>query len=99
MPNSQRAELDYKLIASIDNYHLLEIHPHTGRQHQIRVQLQALGCSIKGDIKYGFDRTNKDASICLHARSVSFEHPIRLEPVEYFAPAPEGDIWQKFPLT
>lgn len=98
VPDSQRAELDYKLIASIDNYHLLEVYPLTGRQHQIRVQLAAMGCPIKGDIKYGFDRTNKDASICLHARILEFEHPIQNEKVKFVAPPPEEDIWSKFDM-
>lgn len=98
VPDSQRAELDYKLIASIDNYHLLEVYPLTGRQHQIRVQLAAMGCPIKGDIKYGFDRTNKDASICLHARMLEFEHPIQNEKVKFVAPPPEEDIWSKFDM-
>jgi 23S rRNA pseudouridine1911/1915/1917 synthase len=97
--DSQRAELDYRLIASIENYHLLEVRPLTGRQHQIRVQLAAMGTPIKGDIKYGFDRTNKDGSICLHARRLSFEHPIQKMPIEYTAPVPESDIWTKFALT
>ena len=94
--DSQRAELSYTLIASIENYHLLEVRPITGRQHQIRVQLASIGCPIKGDIKYGFDRTNKDASICLHARRLDFEHPIQNEKVHFLAPAPETDIWSKF---
>ena len=98
VPDSQRAELDYKLIASIDNYHLLEVYPLTGRQHQIRVQLAAMGCPIKGDIKYGFDRTNKDASICLHARILEFEHPIQNEKVKFVAPPPKEDIWSKFDM-
>ena len=96
VPDSQRSELDYKLVASIENYHLLEVYPLTGRQHQIRVQLAAMGCPIKGDIKYGFDRTNKDASICLHARSLEFEHPIQNEKVTFTAPVPDTDIWGKF---
>jgi 23S rRNA pseudouridine1911/1915/1917 synthase len=98
VPESQRSELDYKLIASIENYHLLEVYPLTGRQHQIRVQLAAMGCPIKGDVKYGFDRTNKDASICLHARMLEFEHPIQNEKVSFTAPIPETDIWSKFGL-
>ncbi len=96
--NGQRSELDYKLIGSIENYHLLEVYPITGRQHQIRVQLAAMGCPIKGDIKYGFDRTNKDASICLHARQLEFEHPVRNEKVTFTAPPPEGDLWPKFEM-
>ena len=67
---SKRAELDYRVLLSLDNYHLLEVLPKTGRHHQIRSQLSAIGSPIKGDVKYGFDRTNKDASIHLHARSM-----------------------------
>jgi 23S rRNA pseudouridine1911/1915/1917 synthase len=73
---SKRAELSYKVKLSLDNYHLLEIYPKTGRHHQIRSQLAAIGSPIKGDIKYGFDRTNSDASIHLHARSIAFIHPV-----------------------
>jgi len=90
---SLRSELDYKLVLSLDNYHLLEIKPYTGRHHQIRAQLAAIGCPIKGDIKYGFDRTNKDASIHLHARKVEFIHPIKNEPVTIVAPPPNEVIW------
>ena len=76
---AKRAELDYKLIHSFDNYHLLEIKPITGRHHQIRVQLNAIGSTIKGDLKYGFPRSNPDASISLHARSIEFIHPVSKE--------------------
>jgi len=90
-----RSELDYELILSLDNYHLLEITPHTGRHHQIRVQLSSIGCPIKGDIKYGFDRTNKDASIHLHARKIEFIHPVKKEPVSIIAPPPNEVIWNE----
>ncbi len=90
-----RSELDYELILSLDNYHLLEITPHTGRHHQIRVQLSTMGCPIKGDIKYGFDRTNKDASIHLHARKIEFIHPVKKEPVTIIAPPPNEVIWNE----
>lgn len=90
-----RSELEYKLIFSLDNYHLLEIKPHTGRHHQIRVQLAAIGCPIKGDIKYGFDRTNKDASIHLHARKVEFIHPVKKESVVIIAGPPDEVIWNE----
>lgn len=90
-----RSELDYELILSLDNYHLLEITPHTGRHHQIRVQLSTIGCPIKGDIKYGFDRTNKDASIHLHARKIEFIHPVKKEPVTIIAPPPNEVIWNE----
>jgi len=90
-----RSELDYELILSLDNYHLLEITPHTGRHHQIRVQLSTIKCPIKGDIKYGFDRTNKDASIHLHARKIEFIHPVKKELITIIAPPPADSIWNE----
>jgi len=90
-----RSELDYELILSLDNYHLLEITPHTGRHHQIRVQLSTIKCPIKGDVKYGFDRTNKDASIHLHARKIEFIHPVKKEPITIIAPPPNEVIWNE----
>ncbi len=74
-----KAELEYTLIASIANYHLLEVNLFTGRHHQIRAQLSAIGCPIKGDIKYGFDRTNPNASIHLHSYKAEFIHPVKQE--------------------
>jgi 23S rRNA pseudouridine1911/1915/1917 synthase len=92
-----KAELAYKLLASSDNYHLLEIKLFTGRHHQIRSQLAAIGCPIKGDIKYGFDRTNKDASIHLHSWKVEFMHPIRDENLVITAkPLSDDPIWAYF---
>jgi 23S rRNA pseudouridine1911/1915/1917 synthase len=91
-----RSELDYKLICSSDNYHLLEITPLTGRHHQIRVQLSGMGCPIKGDLKYGFNRSNKDASIHLHARKIEFIHPVKKEPVVIVAPPPDEVLWNEF---
>jgi 23S rRNA pseudouridine1911/1915/1917 synthase len=91
-----RSELDYKLIASSDKYYLLEIKPHTGRHHQIRAQLSKMGSPIKGDLKYGFDRSNKDASIHLHARKVEFIHPVKKEPVIIVAPPPDEVLWNAF---
>ncbi|MBR6333649.1 MAG: RNA pseudouridine synthase [Bacteroidales bacterium] len=82
----QRAELSYRLIASGDRYHLLEVDLHTGRHHQIRAQLSAIGCPIKGDLKYGARRSNEDGSISLHARRLRFEHPVRHEAIEVVAP-------------
>ena len=82
----QRAELFYRLLASGDRYHLLEVDLHTGRHHQIRAQLSAIGCPIKGDLKYGAKRSNEDGSISLHARRVCFEHPVRHEMIEVVAP-------------
>lgn len=91
-----KCELDYQLLNSSDNYHLLEINPKTGRHHQIRVQLAAMGCPIKGDLKYGFDRSNKDASIHLHARSLSFIHPVKKEPIKIVTHPPKDPIWDYF---
>lgn len=96
MSGALRSELNYKLIASSDKYHLLEIKPLTGRHHQIRVQLSKIGCPIKGDLKYGFDRSNKDASIHLHARKVEFIHPVKKEPVTIVAPPPDEVLWNAF---
>jgi len=93
---AQESVLSYKLIRRIANNYLLEVKPVTGRPHQIRVQLAKIGCSIVGDIKYGYDVPNKDASILLHARSVSFIHPVKNEPVDVTAPLPKHDIWKLF---
>lgn len=95
-PGALRSELDYQLIAQSDTYSLLEIRPLTGRHHQIRVQLSAMGTPIKGDLKYGFDRSNKDASIHLHARKVEFIHPVKKEPVVIVAPTPNEQLWNVF---
>ena len=95
-PGALRSELDYEMICSLDNYHLLEVKPMTGRHHQIRVQLSAMGCPIKGDLKYGFDRSNKDASIHLHARKIEFIHPVKKEPVVIVAPPPNEVLWNEF---
>ncbi|MEO6903414.1 MAG: RluA family pseudouridine synthase [Bacteroidia bacterium] len=91
-----RSELDYELIANSDNYFFLKINPHTGRHHQIRAQLAAMGCPIKGDLKYGFDRSNKDASIHLHARKIEFIHPVKKEPIIIVAPPPNEVLWNEF---
>ncbi|WP_276167071.1 RluA family pseudouridine synthase [Zobellia alginiliquefaciens] len=90
---SKKAILDYKVIKKLDRYYLLEIDLHTGRHHQIRAQLSAIGCPIKGDLKYGFDRSNPNASIHLHARKLSFVHPVKKEPIEILAPPPEDPVW------
>ena len=95
-PGALRSELDYEMICSLDNYHLLEVKPLTGRHHQIRVQLSAMGCPIKGDLKYGFDRSNKDASIHLHARKIEFVHPVKKEPVVIIASPPNEVLWNEF---
>ena len=93
--NTKKAELNYKLIFTLDHYYLLEVKPITGRHHQIRAQLAAIGCPIKGDLKYGFSRSNKDASIHLHARAMCFEHPVKRELLKITAPCPKNDIiWE-----
>lgn len=90
------AKLRYRVIAHSANYHLLEVELLTGRHHQIRVQLAHLGCPIKGDLKYGFPRSNADASISLHARRVTFNHPTLKTPVEVVAPLPDDPLWHAF---
>jgi len=95
-PDSQKAVLAYKLIAKSDNYFLLEIDLKTGRHHQIRCQLSKIGCPIKGDLKYGFDRSNPDGGISLHARKINFIHPVSKEPVEIVAPVPDDKLWKHF---
>lgn len=93
VPDSKKAILDYKVLKELDNYYLLEIDLHTGRHHQIRSQLSSIGSSVKGDLKYGFDRSNKDASIHLHARELKFIHPVKKEEVHIVAPTPSDAIW------
>ncbi len=93
---SKLAKLDYKLLASSERYHLLEITLHTGRHHQIRAQLKAIGLHIKGDLKYGAERSNPDGGISLHARKVSFIHPVRKEELTVIAPPPEDNLWTYF---
>ncbi|MBR5433690.1 MAG: RluA family pseudouridine synthase [Bacteroidales bacterium] len=92
--DAKLARLSYTLIASSENYHLLEIDLHTGRHHQIRCQLAHMGCPIKGDLKYGAERSNKDGGISLHARSVEFTHPVTKEPIKITAPVPNDNLWQ-----
>jgi len=91
---SLKASLNYKIIKSLDRYTLLEVKPITGRHHQIRVQLSHIGSIIKGDLKYGAKRSNKDASISLHAREIDFIHPVKKVPVRVVAPLPKDGIWQ-----
>lgn len=93
VPDSKKAVLEYRLVKSLNNYFLLEIDLHTGRHHQIRSQLSAIGCPIKGDLKYGFDRSNKDGSIHLHAQKLVFEHPVKKELLEIVAPPPKEKLW------
>lgn len=93
--DAKRASLTYRILKKLQRYYLLEIDLHTGRHHQIRSQLSAIGCPIKGDLKYGFNRSNKDASIHLHARKLSFVHPVKKEEITIVAPPPsEDNLWQ-----
>ena len=98
-PNSQtlKAELEYELMASSDNYHLLKIKLLTGRHHQIRCQLSAIGCPIKGDLKYGFGRTNEGGFIHLHSYLLEFVHPVKQEPLTVKAlPVSDDAVWKYF---
>ena len=97
-PNSKKAILRYKLIGHSQNYHLLEVDLQTGRHHQIRCQLAKMGCPIKGDLKYGSPRSNPDGSICLHARRVTFVHPVSKELIDLTAPLPAGNLWNGFDM-
>lgn len=96
VPESKKASLDYKIIKELNHYFGLEINLHTGRHHQIRVQLQAIGCPIKGDLKYGFDRSNPDGGIHLHARKLVFIHPVTKQELILVAPTPDDVIWNAF---
>ena len=96
--NSKKAILRYKLIGHSQNYHLLEVDLQTGRHHQIRCQLAKMGCPIKGDLKYGSPRSNPDGSICLHARRVTFVHPVSKEVIDITAPLPSGNLWNGFDM-
>jgi 23S rRNA pseudouridine1911/1915/1917 synthase len=90
---SKKAILHYKIIKKLNHYFLLEIDLETGRHHQIRTQLSFIGSPIKGDLKYGFDRSNKDGSISLHARKIEFIHPVSKENISIIAPTPNDAIW------
>jgi len=90
---SKKAILDYTLLKQLDNYSALEINLHTGRHHQIRAQLAAIGCPIKGDLKYGFERSNTDGGIHLHARKLNFIHPVTKVTIELIASTPNDKIW------
>jgi 23S rRNA pseudouridine1911/1915/1917 synthase len=94
--DSKKAELIYQVIKSSDNYHLLEIELLTGRHHQIRAQLAHIGCPIKGDLKYGFPRTNPDASIHLHSARIEFMHPVKKEMMVFEASPPKDPLWDCF---
>lgn len=93
-PDARKAVLHYRLLAQSERYYLLEIDLKTGRHHQIRCQLAAIGCPIRGDLKYGAGRSNPDGSISLHARRVSFVHPVSKQPVDIVAPVPDEPLWK-----
>lgn len=92
---AKEAILNYKIIKELDNYFVMEIILETGRHHQIRTQLASIGCRIKGDLKYGAKRSNKNGSISLHAKKLEFTHPVSKEHICIDAPFPEDDIWNK----
>lgn len=94
--DSKKAILSYHLLKSAENYHLLEVELETGRHHQIRCQLGTIGCIIKGDVKYGAKRSNQDASISLHARKITFNHPVTKDPLTIIAPVPKDNLWEWF---
>lgn len=94
VPDSKVARLDYKIIQELNSYFALEIELHTGRHHQIRAQLAAIGSPIKGDLKYGFDRSNPDGGIHLHARKLVFVHPVTKENLAIMAPTPNDALWK-----
>jgi 23S rRNA pseudouridine1911/1915/1917 synthase len=94
MPDAKKAILHYKVLKNLDHYYLIEVALETGRHHQIRSQLSSIGSPIKGDLKYGFDRSNPDASIHLHARELSFIHPVSNDNIHVIAPLPDEPLWQ-----
>ena len=93
---AKQAILSYKTLAKGENYTLLEVNLETGRHHQIRCQLAAIGCPIKGDLKYGAKRSNPDGGICLHARQIEFIHPVSKQNICITAPVPKDSLWQQF---
>ncbi len=94
--SAKKSVLDYELIGEIGKNYLLRVHPHTGRPHQIRVQLAHLGCPIRGDVKYGFSKPNPNGAIYLHCRELAFVHPVKKEPVVITAELPYDSIWSLF---
>ncbi len=98
-PNAKEARLAYRVLASSERYHLLEVNLMTGRKHQIRVQLSAIGCPIKGDLKYGDKRSNPDGSISLIARHIEFTHPVSGKSISLTAPVPDDNLWKALEQT
>ncbi|MDR1416185.1 MAG: RluA family pseudouridine synthase [Prevotellaceae bacterium] len=95
-PNAKESRLRYRLVAASKSFFLVEVELLTGRHHQIRCQLSKTGCPIKGDLKYGYARSNPNGSISLHARSISFTHPVSKMEINIVAPYPSGDVWENF---
>jgi 23S rRNA pseudouridine1911/1915/1917 synthase len=93
---SKQSSLSYRLVGRSDRYFLLEVELHSGRHHQIRAQLAKIGCPVKGDLKYGYPRSNEDGSISLFARRLEFIHPVKKEKVTITAHFPQGDVWKHF---
>jgi 23S rRNA pseudouridine1911/1915/1917 synthase len=93
---SKKATLSYRLAGRSERFYLLEVELHSGRHHQIRAQLARIGCPVKGDLKYGYSRSNEDGSICLFARKLEFVHPVSKQQVSITAHFPEGDVWKHF---
>ncbi len=93
-PNAQKAVLDYRFLAKTGYYCLLEVELHTGRKHQIRAQLSAMGCPIRGDLKYGDRRSNPDGGISLQSHRLCFEHPVSKEIIDLVAPVPNDNLWR-----
>lgn len=97
-PHTQKAVLHYKLIGRSQKYYLLEVKIETGRHHQIRCQLAKIGLPIRGDLKYGAQRSNPDGSISLHARNISFVHPVSKQIINITAPVPDDPLWKAFEI-
>ena len=95
-PKAKKSVLEYNLIGQNADNHLIEVKPHTGRPHQIRVQLATMNCIIRGDLKYGYPRANKDATIHLHCTSMSFVHPVKKERIKISAGLPKDQVWDQF---
>ena len=98
-PGTKKAVMQYKIIGASENYYLLDINLETGRHHQVRTQLSKIGCPIKGDLKYGAQRSNADGSISLHARTISFIHPVSKIKIKITAPVPDYNLWKSFKIT